>query len=352
MTEANDKADAAVSGSGELRGTPLKVVTVGSSRNSRFYSECLTVDDRFGLVTQVADVPAAAELQQLDGVFLLGEPAERTRAIGACVAAGRTVVTDSPSSSSADDVAKFDAESLFVLRKRFEDPDFRRAAQVVEIGEAGVVRHAEFTLQQMGAFYLPEDPQAPDSANSPLPAELSHGVLTAFAPDLLAQTLALISRRVTRVIGVRSFVRPEFGPVDAEVGISRVATQPAEIDTGFRVWLEFDGGATAHVCVDLAAHADVATGWILQTDRGGYRNSRQVLTEPDGEIYDVPIEPDEGTLIDRVFEFLSPVTSEEQGSGGRLTDALFSVETELRVLRLLEAIRRSDEIKQSLNVSI
>jgi predicted dehydrogenase len=297
-------------------------------------------------------LPAPTELQQLDGVFVLGEPATRMQTITACLEAGRKVVTDSPISPSADDVATFDADSLFVLRKGFEEPDFRRAAQVVAIGEAGVVRHAEFVLQQMGAFYLPEDPLAPDPKNSPSPAELSHGVLTAFGPDLLAQTLTLIPQRVTRVVGVRSYVRPDFGPVDVSPGISRVSSRPAEIDTGFRVWLEFDGGATAHVCVDLAAHADVATGWILQTDRGGYRNSRQVLTEADGEIYDVPIEPDEGTLIDRVFEFLSPVTREESGSGGRLTDALFSARTELRVLRLLETIRQSDEMKQSVTVSI
>ncbi|MBI1313332.1 hypothetical protein GC176_18730 [bacterium] len=341
--------------------TPLRVAIVGNGRSARFYSECLRLDVRFDVVPLSADELADADLSLFAAVFVLNCPAERTLVIENCLSRGGAVVSESPvclppfkrEQLGALVATSSTSPRLFVLRRGVDDPDFRRVRQVVADGEAGVARGLDYQLQQMGAFFLPEDPDAPSLSDSPPPVELEHGVLTAFGPDLLAQTLVLISQPVVRLFAKLSQVRPEFGPVNGPPGISRVASCPADVDTGFRVWLEFEGGKTAQLCVDLAAHADVTTGWTLQTTRGGYRQSKQVLTEPDGEIYDVPVEFESSSLLDAVTVFLGAKSSKHGVSAtGGVPDSLFSLQTELRVLSLLDVIRESDRTQQAVTCLI
>lgn len=334
----------------------LPVAVVGSGRSSRFYQECLALDSRFDVASSADGLPVDADLSSLAGVFLFDASEKRIASIRQCLSAGCRVITESPiaeSGSTNDDLfplvaADKDSSKVCILRRGLEDPDFRRACQVVADGEAGQVLHVEFVLNQMAALFLPEDPDAPDLCDQPALAELESGALSAFGPDLLAQLQAMIPQPVVRLFATLSFRRPEFGPVDSPPGQSRLAARPSEVDSGFRVWLEFETGETAQLSVDLASHADVATGWTLQTTRGGYRNSRQVLTEADGEIYDVPVEPGSGSLLDAVAEFL---TSQSGGGSSQRANevplSLFSVETEMRVLQLLAAIRESASTRQT-----
>ena len=340
---------------------PLPVAVVGNGRSSRYCVECLTLDPRFTLAAQFKTVPLELDAPSLAAVFVLNALPDRQQAIAQCLHAGLRVVTESPAAvdpaafaADADvNAAAGDPSRVLVLRRNYEDPDFRRACQVIADGEAGDVRHVEYLLLRMAAFFLPAAPDAPDPTDWPPPAELEHGALTAFGPDLLAQTLTLIPQPVVRVFATLSYHRPEFGPVEAPPGVSRVASRPDSVDTGFRVWLEFDSGQTAQLTVDLAAHADVVTGWTLQTTRGGYRQSRQVLTEPDGEIYDVPVEPQPNTLLDAVATFLaSDGPAQDEASSPHLPEPLFSLQTEFRVLKLLEAIRESAAKQQAVTCQI
>lgn len=357
MTDAAQELDSRSSADSPEAVSPLHVAVIGSGRSSRFYWECLTLDSRFEVTSQVDELPPDAGLRSLAAVFLFDETAPRLASIQRCLANGCRVVTESPVATSASDesasLGSSDNESspVFILRRGFENPDFRRAWEVVSDGEAGDVRHVEFTLQQTAAFFLPEDPDAPDPANSSAPAELQSGVLAAFGPDLLAQTLTLIPQQVVGLFATRSFRRPEFGPVESLPGLSRLAARLADVDSGFRVWLEFETGETAQLTVDLASHAEVATGWTLQTTRGGYRNSRKVLTEADGEIYDVPVGAGDSSLLDAVAAFLESGDSGDTAASDNL-QRLFSLQTELRVLRLLEAIRESAAKRQSVECRI
>ena len=355
--EPGSRTDAVASESAVV----LPVAVVGGGRSSRFYRECLTLDSRFDVAWSADDVPADADLNSLAAVFLFDASEKRGDSIRQCLSAGCRVITVSPiaGADSADD----DLSSLVglnkaisdvrILRRGFEDPDYRRACQVVADGEAGDVLHVEFVFNQMAAFFLPEDPETPDLCDQQAAAELEFGVLAAIAPDLLAQLLTLIPRPVVRLFATLSFRRPEFGPVGSLSGRSRLAARPAEVDSGFRVWLEFETGETAQLSVDLASHADIATGWTLQTIRGGYRNSRQVLTESDGEIYDVPVEPGSESLLDAVARFLE--ASATEGESASTCDGigrLFSLQTESRVLKLLEAVRDSATKRQTVECRI
>jgi predicted dehydrogenase len=339
----------------------LPVAVIGNGRSARLYRECLALDSRFEVALLSDELPLETDLSSLAGVFLLDVPERRFASIQHCLARGCRVVTESPvaDSSTVKDEAALHAQAIegasrgFVLRRGVDAPDFRRAWRVVTDGEAGGVRHVEFTLNQTAAFFLPEDPDAPDLGDAPPPVELKTGVLAAFAPDLLAQTLTLVPKSVVWLFATRSFRRPEFGPVESPSGLSRLAARPDDIDSGFRVWLEFESGETAQLTVDLASHADVATGWTLQTTRGGYRNSRKVLTETDGEIYDVPVESGADRLFDAAVAFLA---GEAVGRESSLLcdglERLFSLQTELRVLKLLNLIRESAAKRQVLECRI
>lgn len=359
MTNAAKEPDSRPSADSPEVAASLPVTVIGSGRSSRFYWECLTLDSRFEVASQSAELPPAVDLKSLAAVFLFDTPPSRLASIRRCLANGCRVVTESPIAATAeasDELAPLvssdtKASQHFILRRGFEDPDFRRAWEVVSDGEAGDVRHVEFTLQQTAAFFLPEDPDAPDPADSSAPTELESGVLAAFGPDLLAQTLTLIPQQVVRLFATMSFRRPEFGQVDSPPGQSRLAARPADVDSGFRVWLEFETGETAQLTVDLASHADVSTGWTLQTTRGGYRNSRKVLTETDGEIYDVPVEAGDSSLLDAVAVFLESSDVEDAAVSDNLR-RLFSLQTELRVLKLLEAIRESVAKRQAVECRI
>ena len=357
MTDAAQEPDSRPFADSPEAAAPLPVAVIGSGRSSRFYRECLTLDSRFEVTSQADELPQDADLKSPAAVCLFDATATRLASIRQCLASGCRVVTESPVAASAsDELAALSgsdngSSTVFILRRGLEDPDFRRAWEVVSDGEAGDVRHVEFTLQQTAAFFLPEDLDAPDPANLSAPVELESGVLAAFGPDLLAQTLTLIPQPAVRLFATMSFRRPEFGPVESPPGTSRLAARPADVDSGFRVWLEFETGETAQLTVDLASHADVATGWTLQTTRGGYRNSRKVLTEADGEIYDVPVEAGDSSQFDAVAAFLDGGDLEDATASDRLR-RLFSLQTELRVLKLLEAIRESAAKRQSVECRI
>jgi len=335
----------------------LPVAIVGSGRSSRFYWECLTLDPRFEVALQSDELPPDTHLKSLAAVFLFDAPSSRIASMRKCLTSGCCVVTESPIGASEELASLVGSDgqssSVFMLRRGFDAPDFRRAWEVVSDGEAGEVRHVEFTLQQTAAFFLPEDPDAPDLGDWPLPVELESGVLAAFGRDVLAQMLTLIPQPVARLFATLSFRRPEFGPVECPSGQSRLAARPANVDSGFRVWLEFATGETAQLTVDLASHADVATGWTLQTSRGGYRNSRKVLTEADGEIYDVPVDAPAETLLDQVAGFLDGTRREKSAAtNGDVLQRLFSLQTEVRVLKLLDAICESAAKHQTVECQI
>lgn len=360
----------------------IPVAVIGSGAAARFQTECLQLDSRFQLVTPGDTATGAItdaeprtgtaagwhpgdSLPEVRGLFVLNEtdphhPDLRCRLIEQHARCGRHVFTESPiandpatAASLASDVdSEESAARIHILRRSFEDPDFRRASQVVADGEAGTLLHVDFIRQQMAAAFLPDDPEAPAAYGDSFPAELQSGVLFACGPDLLAQTLTLIRGSVVRVFAALSYRRPEFGPLDAPPGRSRATDRPDALDTGFHIRLEFDGGETAQLCIDLAAHADLETGWVLQMTRGGYRQSRQVLSEADGEIYDVPVEPERVRLLDAAWQFLTGASNPSPASANDHLHDLFSLETELRVLSLLAAVRESAAQQTSLSCQI
>ncbi len=206
MTDVAQEPESRSSSGSPGAAASLPVAVVGSGRSSSFYGESLTLDSRFEVRLRSDELPTDADLSSLAAVFLFDAADRRLASVQRCLATGCRVVTDSPVAASAaasNELAALaasgdESSAVRILRRGFEDPDFRRAVEVVSDGEAGIVRHVEFTLQQTAAFFLPEDPDAPDPGCSPVSPELEFGVLTVFGPDVLARRGSRVSRHDLR----------------------------------------------------------------------------------------------------------------------------------------------------------
>lgn len=155
------------------------------------------------------------------------------------------------------------------------DPDFRRAARVVDLGEAGPARSVRFLQHDMSAALLP-------GANSR--DQLTESTLRDLVGHRIAQALSLINAPVKTITA--GFRRESISFGEREP-FHKVTPNG---DTNFHAIIEFENDATAIIDIGLTCPAPFSTGWIVQGDKGGYRSERQYIAVDDGEIYDVAVE--------------------------------------------------------------
>jgi len=202
------------------------------------------------------------------------------------------------------------------------DPDFRRASQVVELGEAGSARNVRFLQHDMSAALLPRS----SSANSR--DQLTESTLRDLVGHRIAQAVNLINEPVKTITA--GFRRESISFGEREP-FHKVAPNG---DTSFHAVIEFENEATAVIDIDLACPAPFNTGWIVQSDKGGYHSERQYITVDDGEIYDVAVELEP---FDPYLNLHAQVT--KWGDQSTKDDSQARLQSELKLAELLNAIQ-------------
>lgn len=114
-------------------------------------------------------------------------------------------------------------------------------------------------------------------------------------------------------------------------------------DQGFLSVIEFADGCTAQVEVITNSRLGHRTGWILEGRSGSYRNDRLFTETKDGEIVDEPAPKPEGLSADL---FLSQLASACHGQ----ETGLVGLAEAARTVKLIEALERSAELKQAVNL--
>lgn len=112
---------------------------------------------------------------------------------------------------------------------------------------------------------------------------------------------------------------------------------------GFLSVIEFADGCNAQVEVITNSRLGHRTGWMLEGTSGSYRNDRLYTETPDGEIVDEPAPKPEPSSADT---FLKEVARACRGESTELVTLSHAA----NVVRLIEAIERSAETKQVVDV--
>jgi predicted dehydrogenase len=203
---------------------------------------------------------------------------------------------------------------LYVLPTRRDGFDFRAALHTVAAGTLGTVQSARIT-----SWAKAVPPDFAEAARDPTPAEVApgDGVFTFFAYQYVDQLLQLVRRRPCSV-----FARITHPP----------ATDPTA--TAFFLSIAFDEGGDAVIDVNLHAGAALHTGWMLAGSAGAYCQQRTYLTEPSGEVCDMPITPADLPPFDLYAELLRTARLE--------SNCFKSAEDAATVMRVIDAARLSD----------
>jgi predicted dehydrogenase len=279
----------------------LRIATVGLSANAVFHLEAAAIrnelipvaaartDDGEPLAAPVAgctvcSIDELVERLDIDAVFVCGPVENRIDNAIRFLQRGKHVIVESSSNLQPDQLQRLIAEveaspkSGEVWRPYDAEPDFRRAAKLVNSQEAGPVRSVRFMQHDMSATLLP-------GADSPHTRDrLTDTTLRDLAGHRIAQAMTLVSAPV------KTFT-PRFhrDTVCFAEGEFPQRITPAG-DTTFHAVIEFENDATAWIDIGLACPVPFSSGWIVQGDRGGYHSDRQYITVDDGEIYDVAVE--------------------------------------------------------------
>jgi len=203
---------------------------------------------------------------------------------------------------------------LYVLPTRRDGFDFRAALHTVAAGTLGTVQSARIT-----SWAKAVPPDFAEAARPPAQAEVApgDGVFTFFAYQYVDQLLQLVRRRPCSV-----FARISHPP----------ASDP--MATAFFLWIAFDDGGDAVIDVNLHAGAALHTGWMLAGSAGAYCQQKTYLTEPSGEVCDMPITPADLPLFDIYGELLQTARSE--------STRFESAQDAATVMRVIDAARFSD----------
>ena len=170
------------------------------------------------------------------------------------------------------------------------------------------------------------------------------GVLATVGTHRIAQLLGLLDERVSSVRGQLNFGRVEFGSAESSTG-SRLNVDTT--DSGFLACISFASGATAVVDVSMSCAAPLATGWVIQFERGGFADGHHSITVEDGEVYQVAV-PVES--FDPYAHLRASIRSPEFGK--TLASSHAALTQEVRVARIIELIRHSHEIGQVITCDV
>ncbi len=164
--------------------------------------------------------------------------------------------------------------------------------------------------------------------------------LAGFAASALDQLLCLLDSPVVRLSARISNAIPGFGKTG-----NRSALETTH-ETGFCVQLQTESGIVAQLEIDLACSTPLDTGWMIQGTQGGFGQGAESRTEPDGEVYQVPVDVEP---IDPYAEL------EARLRGDRSTlvpGVVSSIQHEVVVAEFLEAIRIAADAGNVIDVSI
>jgi len=160
----------------------------------------------------------------------------------------------------------------------------------------------------------------------------------------IAQLLGLLDERVSAVRGQLSFGRVEFGSAETSTGSRLDVDTP---DSGFLACISFASGATAVVDVSMRCAAPLATGWVIQFERGGFADGHHSITVEDGEVYQVPVLVDP---FDPYAHLRASIRSRDFGK--TLASSHAALAQEVRLARIIELIRHSHETGQVITCDV
>lgn len=321
---------------------PLLIATVGLTPTAVFHLEAAairneliavaaaTTDDEIPSVEpvpgcHVCSTDELAARPDIQAVFVCGLDIERVEIAIRLLQSGKHVIIEPSWDLQAERietliaVAKTCGNFCEIWRPYNADPDFRRAAQVVELGEAGPARSVRFFQHDMSAALLP----GADSRD-----QLNELTLANLVGHRIAQAVSLINEPVKTITA--GFRRDSISFGEREP-FHKVTPNG---DTSFHAIIEFQNEATAVIDIGLACPAPFSTGWIVQGDKGGYRSKRQYITVDDGEIYDVAVEI---APFDPYLNLHAQVT--KWGDQSTKDDSQARLRSELKLAELLNMIQ-------------
>ena len=320
---------------------PLRIATVGLSPAAVFHLEAAAIRNELIPVAAartgdeessvgpvpgclVCDIDELVARSDVEAVFVCGPDDERVGIAIRLLQSGKHVIIDPSWDLPAERIERLIAAAetcrMFceIWRPYNADSDFRRAAQVVELGEAGPARSVRFLQQDMSAALRP----GTNSVNSR--DRITESTLRDLVGHRIAQAVSLINEPIRTVTA--GFRRESISFGEREP-FHKVTPNG---DTSFHAVIEFENEATAIIDIGLACPAPFSTGWIVQGDKGGYRSERQYITVDDGEIYDVAVEVEP---FDPYLNLSSTIHTWDKPNVRE--DCLERLQAELRLIKLL-----------------
>ena len=324
---------------------PLRIATVGLSPTAVFHLEAAAIRNELIPVAAartddeessaepvpgclVCNIDELVARSDVEAVFVSGPDIERVEIAIRLLQSGKHVIIEPSWGLQAESIERLitAAETCGNFcefwRPYNADPDFRRAAQVVELGEAGPARHVRFLQHDMSAAMLPSS----SSANSR--DQLTESTLRDLVGHRIAQAVTLINEPVKTITA--GFRREPISFGEREP-FHKVTPNG---DTNFHAVIDFENEATAVNDIGLACPAPFSTGWIVQGNKGGYHSERQYITVDDGEIYDVAVEIEP---FDPYLNLNEQVT--KWGDQSTKDDSQARLQSELKLAELLNAIQ-------------
>lgn len=339
---------------------PLRIAVVGDSHAAIFHLEAAAL--QAGLTPIAAAVPGStvpdrdaipgcafltvdALLENSDAelVVVTGAPDDVMKHAHHVLQSGRHVVVDPAASvTSASVEALLEAgksANCFcgIWRPHEADENWRQALQVATSTEAGAVRSLRFLLHDLAVCMLPG---IAETVRQGQYAELTYGVLASTGAHHVTQLLTLVDESVVAVRGQLDFTRVQFGAASAGAASVR-SSEEDTVDRGFLASIEFASGTTAVIDVSVSCATPLATGWVVQFERGGFANGQHSITVEDGEIYHVPVE---AVPFDPYAELAASIRGWDSQAVQAETHA--ALRREVRVAKLIQLIRRSHETGQ------
>jgi predicted dehydrogenase len=272
------------------------------------------------VLSQVGDLLGRSDV---DWVLIAAPLAERARLALRALEAGKNVAVESPPCVDArqlqamSEVACEARRSLTVLPTRREAVDFRAAHQTVLAGTLGSIEAARIVCW---AKAVPADAASLSMSRGMPETAPGDGVFSFFAYQYVDQLLQLV-RRQAKFVFARIRYPPEIDPTA----------------TAFFLSIDF-ANCDALIDVNLHAGAALQTGWILAGSAGSYCQQRSFVTEPSGEVCDMPIAAADVPPLDIYADLV--------GTSRSRAPRLESATEALSVLQIIDAARRSAQIGQ------
>ena len=321
---------------------PLRIATVGLSPAAMFHLEAAAIRSELIPVAAASSVDEESSVEPVPGclvcsidelvarsdieaVFVCDSIDDRVEIAIRLLQSDKHVIFEPSWNLQAEGIerlittAKTSRKFCDIWRPYNADPDFRRAAKVIESGEAGPARSVRFIQHDMSAALLPGASARDQLTKSTLRDLVGHRI--AQATKLINEPIKTIttnSRRESIAFGERE----PFHKVTPDG------------NTSFHAVIEFENEATAVIDIGLACPAPYSTGWIVQGDKGGYHSERQYITVDDGEIYDVAVDVEP---FDSYLNLFSQVT--KWGGPSAKNESLERLQAEFQLAELLHMIQ-------------